>query len=91
MNTSFLRTYTTQTGEVVQGLALSESQLLLKFAKHLETVHNVEPEKARCLIYNGNAEKLALYGLTQEHAGSVATQVSANIPKEFNLNPIGTN
>jgi len=89
MNTSFLRTFTTVTGEVVQGLAINDSQLMLKFIKHLELTYKIESQKAKCLVYNGNAEKLALYSINPQAATAVAIQVSATIPKEFNLNPIG--
>jgi len=89
MNTSFLKTFTTVTGEVVQGLALNEAQLMLKFIKHLELNHKIESQKAKCLVYNGNAEKLAELNINGQMAAIIATQVSATLPKEFNLNPIG--
>lgn len=85
MNTSFFRTYTTQTGEVVQGFALSESQLLIKFEKQLKLAYNIDFHEARCLIYNGNAEKLAFYSINPQVAANVAAEVSATLPKKIKV------
>jgi hypothetical protein len=69
----------------VQGFALSESQLLIKFEKQLKLAYNVDFHEARCLIYNGNAERLALYNINPQVAASVAAEVSVKLPKKIKL------